>query len=411
MISKSNAPVSLALPPEFDPVFYRHSYADLAAISDTQLEDHYFSYGIKEGRVASPAGTRQNFLGLVPPSASVLEIGPFCNPCLVGDHVRYFDVLDKAGLISRAESIGLEHSRIPNIDYVSPTGDLSMVSERFDAVLSSHCIEHQPDLIRHLSDVARLLDGNGLYFLLIPDKRYCFDHFIRESTIADAIDAHFSSRTRHTIKSVIEHWVLITHNDPVSHWRGEHGTPILNVEFQRLPDAIEELRSKPDSYIDVHAWRFTPESFRNIIEIIERLGFAPMHVLRIYQTPFGSNEFFAILQRSCTDLLITNAEELRLAPSPGFSEEPLKVSTARSAFLHAELKAVRTECDAARKERAGWQAECEATTAELKATRAKVEALRNSWSWRVTAPLRWIRDTLVKLMYRARNGLRVSKTD
>jgi hypothetical protein len=298
MIFKSDATAARGVPPEFDPVFYRHSYADLAAMSDTQLKNHYFSYGIKEGRVASSAGTRQNFLGLVPLTASVLEIGPFCNPSLIGNPVRYFDVLDKAGLISRAQSIGVDHHRVPNIDYVSPTGDLSVVSETFDSVLSSHCIEHQPDLIRHLNDVANLLYRNGLYFLLIPDKRYCFDHFIRESTIADVIDAHFSGRTRHTLKSVIEHRALTTHNDPIRHWRADHGTPFATEGIQRLRDAIEEFNSKQDGYIDVHAWQFTPESFRSIIEHIGRLGVAPIHPLRIYQTPFGSNEFYAILRRS-----------------------------------------------------------------------------------------------------------------
>jgi hypothetical protein len=298
MILKSGAILSHRLPPEFDPVFYRHSYADLATMSDTQLKDHYFSYGIKEGRVASSAGTRQSFLGLVPSTSPALEIGPFCNPSLVGDHVRYFDVLDQRGLISRAKSIGFDYSRVPNIDYVSPTGDLSVVSEKFESVLSSHSIEHQPDLIRHLDEVTRLLNKNGLYFLLVPDKRYCFDHFIRESTIADAIDAHFSARIRHTVKSVIEHRALTTHNDPVRHWRGDHGTPFATNDIQRLRDAIDEFKSKPDSYIDVHAWQFTPESFRTMIESVCRIGFAPMRPLRVYQTPFGSNEFFAILRRS-----------------------------------------------------------------------------------------------------------------
>jgi hypothetical protein len=289
---------SCTLPAEFDPVLYRRSYADLAGMSDSQLRDHYFSNGIKEGRIASCAGERQNFLRLVPLGNSVLEIGPFCNPCLVGDRVRYFDVLDKAGLISRAQAIGFDHSRVPNIDYVSPTGDLSVISERFESVLSSHCIEHQPDLIRHLNDVANLLHRNGLYFLLIPDKRYCFDHFIRESTIADVIDAHFSRRIRHTAKSVIEHRALTTHNDPGRHWRGDHGHPFTTEGIQRVRDAIKEFDSNRDSYIDVHAWQFTPESFRGVTEQIDRLGFAPVRPLRIYQTLFGSNEFCAILQRS-----------------------------------------------------------------------------------------------------------------
>jgi hypothetical protein len=44
----------------------------------------------------------------------------------------------------------------------------------FATRISSHCIEHQPDLIGHLIGVARLLSTNGLYFLTILDKRSVF---------------------------------------------------------------------------------------------------------------------------------------------------------------------------------------------------------------------------------------------
>jgi SAM-dependent methyltransferase len=298
MTNEPEATIFKEFPLEFDPEFYRRSYADLAPMSDIELRDHYFRYGIQEGRMASPAATRENFLALVSSTGRVLEIGPFCAPCLVGDYVRYFDVLDKAGLITRAKSIGIDHSRVPNIDYISSVGDLSVVPGRFDAVFSSHCIEHQPDLISHLNGVARLLRTNGLYFLTIPDKRYCFDRFVRESTIADVIDANLSRRTVHTAKSVIEHRALTTHNDPLRHWQGDHGTPFTTAQSQKVADAIKEINSSHGGYIDVHAWQFTPETFRTIIEAISRVELTPMRPLRIYGTPFGRFEFCAILYRS-----------------------------------------------------------------------------------------------------------------
>jgi FkbM family methyltransferase len=74
-----------------------------------------------------------------------------------------------------------------------------------------------------------------------------------------------------------------------------------------------------------------------------------------------------------TDLLLTNAER-RLVPSAAYLEEQLKTSTARYAELYAELGVARAERDAAR---------------------AKCDTLRESASWRVTAPLRWLRDRIV----------------
>ncbi len=127
--------VALALPPEVDPVFYRRAWLDLHGLNDAQLAEHYAVFGRVEGRVASPAGERPGFLALIPPKAGVLEIGPAHKPCFTGAHVKYFDVQDSDGLRARA----LTHNENPKgtpgrIDYVSPTGDLGIVHETFDAV-------------------------------------------------------------------------------------------------------------------------------------------------------------------------------------------------------------------------------------------------------------------------------------
>ena len=96
------------------------------------------------------------------------------------------------------------------------------------AVFSSHCIEHQPDLVRHLQEVANLLEPDGAYFLLIPNKLYCFDHFIAETSVADVMLAHHLGHRVHTLASVIEHRALTTHNDPSRHWLGDHADPTTN---------------------------------------------------------------------------------------------------------------------------------------------------------------------------------------
>src|SRR4249919_1725326 len=121
---------------------------------------------------------RQRFVASVPLDKPVLEIGPFDRPWLSGSNVRYFDVLPQEQLRTRAATeFGRIPKNCPHIHYVSPTGDLSIVDAEFGAVFSSHCIEHQPDVIRHLREVERLLRPGGLYYLIVPDKRFCFDHF------------------------------------------------------------------------------------------------------------------------------------------------------------------------------------------------------------------------------------------
>ena len=300
-------------PPELDLSHYRR-YPDLASLSDEELTRHYTKYGRDEGRFANVITDRSQFIAVMPKQEPVLEIGPFCNPLVVGTNVRYFDVHDQQSLISRARRIGRELRllgpkhlpqrrswrfdirKVPKIDFVSPTGDLSLVNQRFATVVSSHCIEHQPDLIRHLQIVHDLLIDGGFYFIVLPDKRYCFDHFIRESTIADIIDAHLAGRRIHTAKSVIENLALTTHNDSQRHWKGDHGQSRAS-DAQALQAAVNVFEAANGSYVDVHAWQFTPESFRGVIATLGALGYVQLAVERVYSTLYGSSEFYAILKR------------------------------------------------------------------------------------------------------------------
>ena len=286
------------LPVEFDATFYRDHHPDLAHFSNQHLHEHFVDYGRKEGRPGSHACLRSNFVSLAASERLVLEVGPFCSPVVKGENVRYFDVLDSAGLAERALAVGRDPQPPKLIDYVSPIGDLDVVRDRFSAMISSHSIEHQPDLIRHLQHAARLLEAGGRYFLLIPDKRYCFDYFLAESTFADALDAYVAGCKTHSLKSVIEHLALTTHNDAMRHWQDDHcDEGYSKLLAPRAKAAMEVFDAAAGNYIDVHAWQFTPESFRRLIDVLFELKLTELKVERVYNTPYGHNEFTAILSK------------------------------------------------------------------------------------------------------------------
>lgn len=240
-----------------------------------------------------PKYLRADFLNSIPGNISMLEIGPFFNPLFKGEKVKYFDILDRDGLISRAERLNLEFQpeNVPVIDYLSPIGDLSVIPEKFDGVFSSHVIEHQPDLINHLQKVSRLLNKGGKYYLIVPDKRYCFDHFNPESTIADVLNAHYEKRKKHSLKSVIEHRALITHNNSIDHWKGNHG--VLENIAEKIKDAIGEYNRS--DYIDVHSLCLTPTSFSQIISLLNQLGYSDLTVERLHETAPNEIEFYCVL--------------------------------------------------------------------------------------------------------------------
>lgn len=285
-------------PPDFDPEWYSAVNPDLRSLSTLELAGHFRRFGLSEGRVCSRITGRHDLVALIEPDDQVLEIGPFTTPLVRGGGVKYFDILDGRGLLERASRIGYPVAWNPRIDFVSPVGDLSVVEGRFDVVVGSHVIEHQPDLVRHLRDVSRILGVSGRYLLVIPDKRYCFDHFIAESTIAGIIEAHVESRTHHAVASIVEHSALVTHNDSEEHWAGNHGRPRASESTDWVTIAMREAVEARSSrtFVDVHAWQFTPHGFRDIIELLLELGLSPLSVEAVYPTPRGSPEFCAVLR-------------------------------------------------------------------------------------------------------------------
>ena len=290
------------LPPEFDPDVYRSLHSDLTSLTDAELRIHYDRHGIHEGRRAHAIPDRNAFASLVS-GEHALEIGPYAQPLLRGTHVKYADIFSTEELREMAPLTQLDPAGVPQIDWVVAPNDLGTIDTTFDAVLSSHAIEHQPNLIGHLRQVSRLLQAGGRYLLLVPDHRYCFDHFKTPSTIVDVLDAFVRDVQLHDPRSLILSRLLITHNEPVRHWNGDHGQPEHNPHFpdddrlKLLSDSLELLRSAPRALFNDHAWFFTPKSFTGIINDIAALGLVDFRLKRLYPTQHGTLEFWAVLRK------------------------------------------------------------------------------------------------------------------
>jgi len=276
----------------FDTLIYKNNNPDLFNFTDEQLLNHYAVSGKNEGRICNKITNRHDLIQSIDKNTSCLEIGPFDCPVLIGPNIKYFDVLNKEELIERAIKCERNNNNVPYIDYVDNTGNLNIIDEKFDLILSCHSIEHQTNFIKHLTNVSGLLKNNGVYVVICPDKRYCFDHFIKETTIADIINMNYINNEKHTIKSVIEHRALTCHNDCVRHWNNDHGSP--NIE--NIKNAINEYETT-EGYIDVHSLQFTPESFQGIIDILKKNNFIDFYCERVYPTIRNSCEFYAVLRK------------------------------------------------------------------------------------------------------------------
>ena len=140
-----------------------------------------------------------------------------------------------------------------------------------------------------------MLIPEGRYFLIIPDKRYCFDALLPESNLAAVLEAYHQNRKVHTLKSVIEHQALTTHNDARRHWLGDHGR--LSDTAGKAKSALNTFIEADGRYMDVHAWQFTPQGFSEIIRLLNLTGYIDFIVEQVYPTPVSMLEFYVVLKK------------------------------------------------------------------------------------------------------------------
>jgi hypothetical protein len=272
-------------------------------MSNKELEDHFLSAGINEGRFYNKIRCRKDFVNLINSKGPMLEIGPLDNPQLDYKSPDYYslDVFTREELIKNY----FDHPDINKDNIIEPTyiisnNDYSQIKQKFACIFSSHNIEHMPCLVTFLNNLYEILDDDGRIYLIVPDKRYCFDYFKRETDIYDILQAYYEKNRRPKFSDVLKKVCQVTHNDPVNHWNDNHGT--INNRAN-LVQNYSSILSQFDTgiYIDSHVSLFTPRSFMEIISILTELKLIKLKVHKIYHTLKYSFEFYVILKKSGTN--------------------------------------------------------------------------------------------------------------
>lgn len=231
-----------------------------------------------------------------------LEIGPSHSPIAPkkeGYRVEIIDHLSREGLLSKYQDQAIRLENIEEVDHIwrgQTYSQLTGKRDHYDWIIASHLIEHTPDLIAFLNNCAEVLKKDGVLSLVIPDKRYCFDHYRPLTGLSQIIDAHELSRSHHTPGTIAEYFLNVVHKDHSGAW--DSGT---NGRYQFVHSLVETQQNlhaaqHSDTYIDVHAWCFVPHSFRLLIRDLNALGLIDMQEIGFSGT-VGS-EFYITLGKS-----------------------------------------------------------------------------------------------------------------
>jgi SAM-dependent methyltransferase len=257
-----------------------------------------------------------------------LEIGPLAAPRVRKDEgdVSYVDHTDAEGLRRKyATNPVLKDclDQIVNIDCVigDGLGIHEAVADQapFDYVIASHLIEHIPDPITWLSDIASVLRPSGILSLVIPDKRFTFDMNRRTTEISELVDAYLRRLRRPSFKQAYDFISkeITEMVDPAAVWAGT--ADFVGVVRSDVPDpdaaALQLCRTmeNSDQYVDVHCSVFTPESFLNLHEKLARLGLIEFEVAHFVPTRRNQLEFHVSLRRTDATLDRHSVLELQLA--------------------------------------------------------------------------------------------------
>ena len=366
-----------------------------------------------------------------------LEIGASHSPLLpksAGSRIEIVDHASRPELIEKYRDLGIAPdliARIEEVDHVWSGGNLAdAVGERgaYDYIIGSHMIEHMLDLIGFLQDCEALLRDGGRLSLIIPDKRYCFDMFQPLTTVGATVNGHLSGMRFHPFGTVLDHHAYACLRGPeVISWNSATTTPV-EMQFDDLRTSNEqlELGRRQEQYVDVHRWRFTPTSFRLLVQDLRDLGYH--HLAEVGWFDTAGNEFFITLARTDVAperedrlaMLLKIDEELRSAVEhvvPAAELQRAKEAAAAEAErLNAALSASEEEAAAERQRlnealsasEETAAAESERLHAALAATEqmlsAREQTLRkseqtlsgvlDSKSWHLTAPLRAVGGAL-----------------
>jgi SAM-dependent methyltransferase len=235
-----------------------------------------------------------------------LEIGPSFNPLVPksdGFRVEILDHLCAEDLRKKYKHApNVDLSKIEEVDYISDGGSILKLigkSNYYDYIVASHVIEHTVDLLGFISDCGKLLNNNGILVLAIPDKRFTFDCLRPHSTTGQVLQAHLEKRQRHTPGQVFDEIAYNCLRLGRIAWANGDGESLSF--FRPLNEAsatFSELQKNGGTFYDIHAWQFTPSSFRLIMSDLAEIGALGLREKSFHDTV--GHEFFISLSKSAS---------------------------------------------------------------------------------------------------------------
>jgi hypothetical protein len=262
-----------------------------------------------------------------------LEIGPLHNPRVRKDQgdVRYLDHATTEELrvkYSANEQTRPHLDELVEVDFVADgrrrLAEVTAADAPFDYVIASHLLEHLPDPVGWLEQVAEILADGGILSLVIPDKRFSFDINRTPTEISEWVDAYLRGLTTPSFRQLYDFLAKVTTIDgtvdTAGLWSGT--ASYAGVVRDDVPDPDADAfkncvqHRETGGFIDVHCGVYTPASFLLLYDALARLGLCSFTIASVTPTAVDSLEFFVTLAKLPDGLDDADRRERQLASIP-----------------------------------------------------------------------------------------------
>lgn len=245
----------------------------------------------------------QRLLSMIDTSGIGLEVGPGYNPLLRKADGFRVETLDHGNAEQIREKYrndkSVDISKIEEVDFVWDGRPLSTVIGKpgnYDYIVASHVIEHTTDFVGFLNECQKLLKPNGILLLAVPDKRRCFDLIQSMTTTGMVLQAHLERRSRHPPGCIFDYAAYGLLRDGAGGWPAGSDAPLSFAGTIQAAHSLFKRAHESLEYIDAHAWRFTPSSFRLILEDLNEIGAVELRESEFYGSEI--HEFYISLSRA-----------------------------------------------------------------------------------------------------------------
>lgn len=218
-----------------------------------------------------------------------LEIGAFTAPTLLPaeTRLRILDFYSTAELRQQAQSLGRDPDSVLPVDYLCRSDRYDEeITGQFDLMIANHVWEHIVNPVDWLNRCARLLRPGGILFLVLPDKKYNFDRFRSDTTLAHLLVDYFLPQDTAQAMHALEPALLYDRD-----YIGQSNEIATRLEAGFLKRALQEWHP------GMHCHVFQAETFEeSILKPLLALGITDYGCLAFADCrQFG--EFAVVLQK------------------------------------------------------------------------------------------------------------------